>query len=341
MKRIIVAMIAVCAVAFTATPIAAQQTTGNIQGRIIDAQKAAVPGVTVTAKSASTGFSRSEVTDSEGIYRLNGLPVGSYDLHADLSGFAPYERKGVVVNVSQTVDLNIDLNVAGVSESVKVTAESPLIQTSSSSVGGVVDIGRIESLPLNGPVRQPGGDHPASASASTATRPRARSIRRRLPAATAQPELPDRRRRQQRRYGRRPAPALPARGDPGVQPRHPALQGRYGRSNGGVMNIVTKSGTNKWQGSFFELFRDTNMNAETETENQADDAARLAGEPEPGKQEYRRNQFGGSFGGPIMKDKAHFFGAVERTQQNTFQSVDLKGLFPGSSVYPTPYTETC
>ena len=93
MKKIIVAMIVLCACA--ARPAAAQQTTGNIQGRIIDAQKAAVPGVTVTAKSATTGFTRSEVTDAEGIYRLNALPVGTYDLQAQLAGFGPYERKGV------------------------------------------------------------------------------------------------------------------------------------------------------------------------------------------------------------------------------------------------------
>ena len=96
------------------------------------------------------------------------------------------------------------------------------------------------------------------------------------------------------------------------------------------MNIVTKSGTNRPQGSFFELFRDTKMNAKTETETLTN----------VDKQQYRRNQFGGSFGGPIVKDKAHFFAAVERTQQNTFQSVSTKGLFPAQDgVYPTPYTE--
>ena len=77
MKRIIVAMIAICAFAVMAAPAMAQQTTGSIQGRIIDAQKAAVPGVTVTAKSGATGFSRTEVTDAEGVYRLNALPVGT------------------------------------------------------------------------------------------------------------------------------------------------------------------------------------------------------------------------------------------------------------------------
>jgi hypothetical protein len=104
----------------------------------------------------------------------------------------------------------------------------------------------------------------------------------------------------------------------------------HGRSNGGVMNIVTKSGTNMWSGSAFEMFRDTKMNARTETE-------RLTSVD---KQKYRRNQFGGSFGGPIAKDKAHFFAAVERTQQDTFQSVTTKGLFPNlDGIFATPYRE--
>src|SRR5829696_3003483 len=109
MRRMIVAMIAVCTFALAATSAAAQQTTGNIQGRIVDAQKAAMPGVTVTAKSTTTGFTRTEVTDAEGIYRLTGLPVGTYDLHAELSGFAPYDSKGVIVNLGQATDINIDL----------------------------------------------------------------------------------------------------------------------------------------------------------------------------------------------------------------------------------------
>ncbi len=104
-----------------------------------------------------------------------------------------------------------------------------------------------------------------------------------------------------------------------------------GRSNGGVMNIVTKSGTNNIHGSFFELFRDKSMNAKTTTEknNNAD------------KQDYRRNQFGGSFGGPIIQDKLHYFAAVERTQQDTLQVVSTQGLFPElDGTYDTPYRET-
>src|SRR4029079_15875239 len=150
MKRIITALIATCAIVLAGSPAAAQQTTGNIQGRIIDAQKAAVPGVTVTAKNAATGYTRSEVTDAEGLYRLSSLPLGTYEVKAELQGITPYVNKTVEVNVGQTTDVNIDLKVGGVAESVSVTAETPLIQTTSSSVGGVVDTTKIESLPLNG-----------------------------------------------------------------------------------------------------------------------------------------------------------------------------------------------
>jgi len=149
MKKIILAMIVLCALVAPSIALA-QQTTGNINGRIVDAQGAAVPGVTVTARSPQTGFVRTDVSDGEGIYRLTALPVGNYDISAELSGFTTYSRKDVTVNVAQTTDLNVELALAGVTESVNVTAEVSLMKTSDSSVGGVVDVTKIESLPLNG-----------------------------------------------------------------------------------------------------------------------------------------------------------------------------------------------
>ena len=98
------------------------------------------------------------------------------------------------------------------------------------------------------------------------------------------------------------------------------FKAEYGRSNGGVMNIVTKSGTNNFRGSAFTLFRDKSLNARTFSQEIAN----------IDKTDYRRYQFGGSFGGPIIQNKAHFFGAIERTQQDTNQAVNTLGLFPGS-----------
>jgi hypothetical protein len=315
-----------------AVPALAQQTTGNIEGRIVDAQKAAVPGVTVTAKSPSTGLTRSEVTDSEGVYRISALPIGTYDIRAELQGFTPADRKGVVVNVGQTVDLNIDLMIGGVAENVQVTGESPLVSTNSSAVGGVVDTTKIESLPLNG--RQfanlamtiPGvglGFH-SDPTKNTQFSPQinggnGRNVNYQIDGGDNNDDTVG---------GLLQLFPLEAIQEFNfVTQRYKA---EYGRSNGGVMSIVTKSGTNDPHGSWFTNIRDKSMNSMTETE-------KLNGSP---KGDYRRYQFGGSFGGPIMRDRAHYFGAIERTQQDTTQGVNTLGLYPSlDGVFKTPYRE--
>src|SRR3954447_16561333 len=136
MRRIIVTMLAI--VIGLAAPLMAQQTTGNITGRLVDAQGSAVPGVTVTAKNTQTGLTRTDVSDTEGVYRLTALQVGTYDISAELSGFSKVENKEIVVTIGQTLDINMTMKVANMSETVTVTGETPLIETSSSSVGGVV-----------------------------------------------------------------------------------------------------------------------------------------------------------------------------------------------------------
>jgi carboxypeptidase family protein/TonB-dependent receptor-like protein len=310
----------------------AQQTTGNITGRVLDQQGAAVPGATVTAKSPATGFARTDTSDAEGVYRLTALPVGVYDMTAELQGFTTVEKKAVDVNVSQTLTLDFGMKVASLAETVNVTGAVPLIETTASSVGGIVDPKTIESLPLNG--RQfanlaatiPGvglGFH-SDPTKSTQYSPQinggnGRNLNYQIDGGDNNDDTVG---------GLLQLYPLEAIQEFNfITSRYKA---EYGRSNGGVMNIVTKSGTNRPQGSFFELFRDTKMNAKTETETLTN----------VDKQQYRRNQFGGSFGGPIVKDKAHFFAAVERTQQNTFQSVTTLGLFPSlDGIYATPYKE--
>ncbi|HEX6463124.1 MAG TPA: TonB-dependent receptor, partial [Vicinamibacterales bacterium] len=306
MKKTIIPVIA-WMLALVGAPAFAQQTTGNIQGRIVDAQKAAVPGVTVTAKSTDTGFVRSEVTDSEGVYRLNALPVGKYDLHAEVSGFAPYERKGVEVTIGQTLDVNVDLNLAGMKEEVQVTAELPLVSTTNSSVGGVVDPGRIENLPLNG--RQfanlaatiPGvglGFH-TDPTKSSQYSPQinggnGRNLNYQIDGGDNNDDTVG---------GLLQLFPLEAIEEFNFQTSR--YKAEYGRSVGGVMNVVTKSGTNDLRGSFFELFRDKALNAETHSEQNTLDLNGHA----VGKQKYRGNQFGGSFGGPIIKNQIHYFAA--------------------------------
>jgi len=330
MKRIILAMIVLCS--FAAAPALAQQTTGNINGRIVDAQNAAVPGVTVTARSAQTGFVRTDVSDGEGLYRLAALPVGNYEVTAELQGFATWARKDVTVNVAQTTDLNIDLKLAGLTEAVDVVASVPLVKTTDSSVGGVVDVSKIESLPLNGrqfanlAITIPGvglGFH-SDPTKSTQYSPQiaggnGRNVNYQIDGGDNNDDTVG---------GLLQLYPLEAIQEFNfVTQRYKA---EYGRSNGGVMNIVTKSGTNQMKGSWFTSFRDKSMNAKTESET----LLKLA------KGDYRRYQYGGSFGGPIIQNRAHFFGAYERTQQDTTQVVNLQGLYPSiDGAYPTPSRE--
>ena len=146
-RMVLVSLLVLCA---AGVPASAQQTAGNITGRVTDEQNAALPGVSVTAREVATGFVRTETTDGQGLYRLMALPVGTYDIRYELASFAVLERKGVVVNVTQTVTLDVGLKLASMSETVTVTGETPLIETTNSAIGGVVEVGRIESMPLNG-----------------------------------------------------------------------------------------------------------------------------------------------------------------------------------------------
>jgi Carboxypeptidase regulatory-like domain/TonB dependent receptor len=336
MKKIIFAMIAVCALVLAATPAAAQQTTGIITGRIVDDQGAAVPGATVTGRNPQTGLVRTEVSDAEGIFRLVALPVGTYDLTVELQSFNKIENKGIVLNVGQTVDLNFTLKIASVSETVVVTGGTPLIETTSSSVGGVVDMSRIESLPLNGrqfanaAITIPGvglGFH-SDPTKSTQFSPQigggnGRNVNYQIDGGDNNDDTVG---------GLLQLFPLEAIQEFNfVTQRYKA---EYGRSNGGVMNIVTKSGTNSYHGSWFTNFRDKSLNAKTKTEKIG-----VAGVALP-KGDYRRYQYGGSFGGPIAQNTAHFFAAYERTQQDKTQSVNTLGLFPAQDgVFPTPMRE--
>ena len=336
MRRIIVTMLAI--VIGLAVPAWAQQTSGNITGRLMDAQGSAVPGVTVTARNTQTGLVRTDTSDVEGVYRLTALPVGVYDITAELQGFSKVENKGIVVSVAQTLDVNMTLKVASVSETVTVTGESPLIETSSSSVGGVVDIRRIENLPLNG--RQfanlaatiPGvglGFH-TDPTKSTQYSPQinggnGRNVNYLIDGGDNNDDTVG---------GLLQLFPLEAIQEFNFQTSR--YRAEYGRSVGGVMNVVTKSGTNKPAGSFFESFRDKSLNSEAHSETTTLD---VQGNP-VGKQDYRRNQFGGSFGGPIVQNKAHFFAAAERTQADAFQPVNTGGLFPEfDGSFATEYRE--
>src|SRR5260221_3448620 len=269
---------------------AAQQTTGTITGRVVDQQGAAVPGATVTAKSPSTGFTRTEVSDAEGVYRLNALPVGIYEVTAELQGFQTVAKKDVDVNVGQIVAIDFPLKVAALAETVNVTGASPLIETTSSAVGGLVDVKRIESIPLNGrqfanlaaTIPGVGLAFHTDPTKSTQYSPQinggnGRNVNYQIDGGDNNDDTVG---------GLLQLFPLEAIQEFNFQTQR--FKAEYGRSNGGVMNIVTKSGTNQMKGSWFTSVRDKSMNAKTETEilNKV------------GKQEDKRYQYGGRLGGP-------------------------------------------
>jgi hypothetical protein len=243
------------------------------------------------------------------------------------------EQRATTVEVGALVHLDFALRVAGVAEMVNIAAPSPLIQTSSAVVGGVVEPRRIEELPLNG--RQFAN--------LAATLPGVGIAFHRDPTKGTQytPQVVG--------GAGRNVNYLVDGGDNNddivggqlqLFPLDAIEEFRFsiasfsaesGRASGGIMDVVTRSGTNRFTGSAFAFLRDDALNARTTTESTLDVP----------KSDYRRWQFGGSGGGPIRRDKAHFFAAVERVQQDTFQAVDTEGLFPSlDGVFPVAYRET-
>ncbi|MBI2828033.1 MAG: TonB-dependent receptor [Acidobacteria bacterium] len=312
-------------------PALAQQTTGSVAGRVVDDQGAGIAGAIVTATSADTGFTREVTSDESGLYRLPALPVGRYDVAAERQGLARFARGGQVVNIGRTTDLEIVLRVAALAETITVTAEATLVPVTSSAVGQIVDTARIESLPLNG--RQfanlaatvPGvglGFH-SDLTKSTQYSPQigggnGRNVNYLVDGGDNNDDTVG---------GLLQLFPLEAIQEFNVLTQR--FDAEYGRG-GAVLNVVTKSGTNQVRGSWFTLLRDAALNARTFSEN-INNLEKL---------DYRRYQFGGSVGGPIVENKAHFFAAYERTKQDTRQVVNTLGLFPAEDgIYDIPFRE--
>jgi hypothetical protein len=303
-----------------------------IRGRIVDEQGRAVSGATVTLTNPRTGFKRTDDSDSEGLYRFAGLLTGLYDIRASCAGFTTVEQPATIIEVEGILHLDLTLRVAAVAETVNIVAPSPLMPTASPVVGGVVEPRRIEELPLNG--RQFAN--------LAATLPGVGIAFHRDPTKGTQytPQVvggAGRNVNYQVDGGDNNDDTVG--GQLQMFPLDAIEEFRFslasfaaesGRTSGGVMNVVTKSGTNHLSGSGFVFFRDEAMNARTTTES------RLA----LAKSDYRRWQYGGSAGGPIRRNRAHFFGAAELVRQDTSQAVDTQGLFPSlDGVFPVEYRE--
>ena len=318
-----------------ATAAFAQTGGASLAGRVTDESGGALPGVTVTATQNATGFSRSVVTGSDGSYRFASLPVGTYNVNADLSGFASVTTRNVELNVSQERELNITLKQAAVKEQITVTASSPLVETTP-AVSTVVSQREIENLPLNG--RQfanlgslaPGTTLSVNSDPTKARTVDDRAQRRQRP----QREFHRRRRRQHRRHHRRRAAELQHRGRSGIQHPDAAVQGR-------VRPHHRRRADGRHQDRHEQLRRKrVRVLPRQESELEQSNSEKLGG---GGKAPYKRNQYGASFGGPIIKDRAHFFVTGERNDQKTSYIIGTAAFIRTSTVKrsPRPSRTTC
>src|SRR5581483_3976291 len=132
------------------SPAAAQTDTGVIDGRVFDEHKGVVPGATITAKNTATGLTRTAVSGSTGTYHFESLPTGSYELTVELQGFSKQVRRDIPVQVGQQTSVDFTMKVGELSETVTVSGEAPLVQTTKSDVGQVITATMVENMPLNG-----------------------------------------------------------------------------------------------------------------------------------------------------------------------------------------------
>jgi hypothetical protein len=308
--RFAVVALLVLAWGFALLPAAQAQTAGgNLIGRVLDKNGGgALPGATVTATQKETGLTRNTVTESDGTFRLPSLPVGTYTVTVELNGYATATAENVTINVATQRELNVDLNQATVAETINVVAEAPLVQTTP-AVGAVIDQKQIENLPLNGrqfanlAVLAPGTSLNYN---SDPTKPGQLTVALNGGIGRNVNFLVDGGDNTDDTIGG----ALQNFSLESVQEFNIQTQqykAEYGRSTGGVLTVVTKTGTNQLSGSAYGFFRKDSLNSETESE-------KIAGS---GKQPYDRKQYGASLGGPIVKDKIHFFATYEKTDRKT------------------------
>src|SRR2546422_7352600 len=321
------------------------QGSAAISGVVRDTTGALVPGVSVTAKQTETGLTRTAVSDEYGGYNMQLLPVGPYELTAELPGFRPQVRRGINLVVGQQAVVNLTLEVGALAEQVTVTEEVALVNTTLSSTSGLINEQQVKDLPLNGRSFDQllvlnvavvnnssnmggGGGFPAFSVAGH----RQETNRFLINGvdwiggnATHQFITPS-------------GASSQLLGVEAVR-EYNVLEhtygAEYGKRAGGQVSIVTSSGTNQWHGDLFEYLRNSALDARNFFEE--------------AKGPFKRHQFGGTVGGPLKKDKLFVFGNYEGFRQRRSQTSrafypdmqSRQGLLPCYLAYPTSVASSC
>ena len=296
------------------------QAVSNLNGRILDQQGAVLPGVSLKLTGQDTGLFRQSVSNENGTFSFAGMPPGVYKIEAELPGFKKYEGSNITLEIGKTAVLDITLQVGLAADEVSVIADAPLVDTTSKAVGGTVVVQELTELPsinrnftsymalLPGVVYNPNANFGAD-SVSIGGQATGQTLFLLDGAANNDDQRG---------------------GSSGAQARVPleaiqefqVLLGQFDAEysgSGGLLNAVSKRGTNQFHGGAFTLIRDSNL---TEKEF----FVRRNNLEKPKASEH---QFGGTVGGPIVHDKAHFFGSLERVilkQGVTFNVPDRPDL---------------
>jgi len=291
-----------------ATLATAQTVGASLQGVITDASGAALPNAQIIVLNVSTGATRELSTDAAGRYRVPILPPGDYEVHVTAAGFQTMVRRGIQLAVGQTAVVDLALDVGRVEAAVTVTAEAPRINLATGAVSGLVDDRQIRDLPLNGrsfqqlALLQPGVTS-ALAAGSDVVGGRAPKIS----INGARPEQnsflldgTDINNVYNKTPGSVAGVLLGVEAVLEFQVLTNAYSAEFGRSAGGIINAVTRSGANRVHGSAFEFTRNSAMDARNFFDPQD--------KPIPS---FKRHQFGGVLGGPLRRDKTFFFVAYE------------------------------
>ena len=288
-------------------PVVAQ-TTASLSGTVADSTGAIIPGVAVSVVQVETGAARSVVTDDQGRYQAPSLQPGTYEVSAELPGFQTAVRSGLTLSVGDRSTVDLTLTVGEISERVVVEGEAALVDTTDTTLAGLVDDKKIRDLPLNGrsfdqlALLQPGvavyHHHTGTSNVGTGTH---FSVAGSRPAHNSfildGININD---------AASQTPGSAAGNNLGVEAIREfkvltnTYSAAYGRSSGAIVTVVTKSGTNQWHGSVFEFHRNSALDAKNFFDQVDRDIA-----------PFKRNQFGFSIGGPIVEDKTFIFGTYE------------------------------
>jgi carboxypeptidase family protein len=326
-------LLAVCLLGVAASAMA-QATGGVVVGTVADAQGAVLPGATVTLRNVETGVVRTVVTEGSGEYRLAGLPSGRYDLTAELPGFATAELAGLTITIGLELRRNITLVLQSLQESITVTAEAPVIETTRTEVASVITNEMMDMLPI--PDRQaislalllPGTSMDATSVRRSQANIGAGGANNQMNAYHADGVMNWSNNSGQQHH------EIPQAAIREFRVNISQASAEFGGNVAGVVSTVTKSGTNQFHGEVFEFFRDKSLNRPDKFQQERIDGF---GEEKP---DYRRHQVGGGFGGPIIQDRLHFFGAIEtRTEDKNFTVDTGQPQFYGAlhGTFPTQY----